>query len=240
MIHVAIVEDEEIEHTRLRECLDFVAQREKIRFEISDFYSATSFLCDYRPIYDVVLMDIDMPEMNGIEAAKKLRFIDQTVILLFVTNMAQYALSGYEVDALDFIIKPVEKYHFGLKMSRAISRTARRTEQEIIVNGEDGVLSLSAPQIVYLEVVGHYVYWHTSEGKTVKEYSTMKNAENHIVHEGGGKTFAKCNRCYLVNLRYVSAIKKDTVLIGKETLSISRPQRKTFLAAFVKYIGGNG
>ena len=73
MIHVAIVEDEEIEHTRLRECLDFVAQREKIRFEISDFYSATSFLCDYRPIYDVVLMDIDMPEMNGIEAAKKLR-----------------------------------------------------------------------------------------------------------------------------------------------------------------------
>ncbi|MCI9518297.1 MAG: response regulator transcription factor [Clostridia bacterium] len=237
MIRIAIVEDEKIEHERIRECLDFVSEREKIEFDISDFYSAPSFLCDYEPIYDIVLMDIEMPEMNGMEAAKKLRVIDQTVILLFVTNMAQYAVSGYEVDALDFIVKPIEKYHFALKMSRAVSRTTRRTEREIIVDGEGEVLSISLPQIVYLEVIGHYVYWHISGDRVVKEYSTMKNAENRILR--GGANFVKCNRCYLVNLRYVEAVKKDTVIIGKDRLSISRPQRKAFLNAFVKYIGGN-
>lgn len=237
MIHIAIVEDEEVEHKRIRECLNFVERREKIHFQISDFYSAASFLCDYRPVYDIILMDIDMPEMNGIEAAKKLRIIDQTVILLFVTNMAQYALNGYEVDALDFIIKPVEKYHFALKMSRAVSRTSRRTEREIIIEEDGEVLSLSLPQIVYLEVIGHYVYWHTIEGRVVKEYSTMKKAENRVLHTDGA--FVKCNRCYFVNLRYVEAVKKDCVIIGKEQLAISRPQKKAFLNAFMKYIGGN-
>ena len=66
--------------------------------------------------FDIVLMDIDMPGMNGMETARALRKVDAAVILIFVTNMAQFAISGYEVDATDFILKPVNKYSFAIKI----------------------------------------------------------------------------------------------------------------------------
>lgn len=235
MIHIAIVEDQQSEHIRIRECLDFISEKEKIAFDIREFYDALTFLGNYEPIYDIVLMDIEMPKMSGMEAAEKLRQMDENVILMFVTNMAQYAVKGYEVDALDFIVKPIEKYRFALKMLRAISRTAKRTENEILINAEGETVRIQASHIKYIEVIKHYVFYHTTD-KVYKEYSTMKNAENRL---GDNGNFVKCHRCYLVNLRYVEAVKQDAVVIGKDTLALSRPQRKAFLSAFANYIGGN-
>ena len=172
--------------------------------------------------------------MDGMEAAKRLRKLDLKTILIFVSNMAQYAINGYEVDALDFILKPVDEYSFSLKMKRAIARLRKNGENALLINTDD-LQSIVVPvdAVKYVEVNGHYVVYHTIEG-SYKQYATLKSVETKLPSEN----FVKCHRCFLVNLGFVDSIQKDEILIGKERLPISRPQKKVFLSAFSDYIGG--
>ena len=99
MIHIAIVEDDFNERKAIINGIEFVKESEKIEISIDEFENPVLLLSSYKPIYDIVLMDIDMPKMNGFDASVELRKIDKTVLLIFVTNLAQYAIKGYEVDA---------------------------------------------------------------------------------------------------------------------------------------------
>lgn len=155
MIHVAIVDDEESERKKLKSCLCYVAGKRNTEFYIREFSDADKFLFDYKPEYDIVFMDIELGKTSGMEAARLLRKVDKTVILIFVTNMAQMALSGYEVDALDFIVKPLDKYAFSLKMVRVLGRIVQRRDDKILLNIAGDVVSIRASLITYLEVQKH-------------------------------------------------------------------------------------
>jgi DNA-binding LytR/AlgR family response regulator len=233
MIQIAIVEDDAAARVRLRECLDYVSAETQIPFDIVEFPSGFSFIGQYQPGFDIVFMDIDMPGMNGMDTARALRKVDTNVVLIFVTNMAQYAISGYEVDALDFILKPVNKYSFAIKVKRAISRTTRLTDQYIQIKTDGGLHRVRITAIQYLETDGHYVIYHTTNGNFA-EYGTLKDAESKI----GRPQFVRCNRSFLVNLRYVDSICKNSVFVGGAELDISRPQKKAFLSALSDYLGG--
>ena len=233
MLQIAIVEDDFSERKRIRECLSFLEQEEGLSFVVREFETGAAFLDKYRPEYDIVLMDIEMPGINGLETARELRQMDGEVILIFVTNMAQFALYGYEVEALDFILKPINRYSFALKLKRAVSRTGRKTEDYITIRMERESVSVRVASIRYLEVRGHYVVYHTTEGDYT-EYTTLKEAAGRI----GRDTFANTSRSFLVNLRYVDSVGKDTVMIGKDEIQISRPQKKAFLSAMSEYMGG--
>lgn len=104
MFTVAVVEDDETAVAKLRACLDqYAATHAGVQFDVTVFNEPTSFLDPYKTVWDIVFMDIEMPNMDGMEAAHRLRAVDSEVILIFVTNMAQFAAKGYEVDALDYI-----------------------------------------------------------------------------------------------------------------------------------------
>lgn len=235
MIQIAVVEDQESERKHISDCLKYLADQENVQFTITEFPTGLAFLGNYQPIYDIVLMDIEMPGMNGMDTAKALRKMDTSVILVFITSLAQYAVQGYDVDALSFIVKPVSKYDFAMKMSRAVARTAKRQDDSVQVRTDRETVQIRISDIKYLDVSGHYVVYHTTEGDLM-EYTTLKNAEDKI----GKDYFVRCNRCYLVNLRYVSAVRDDLVYIREDALQISRPQKKIFLNAFAKYLGGVG
>lgn len=233
MIQIAIVEDDAQERVRLKTYLNKFAEQENVQLSVSEYASGWAFLEGYHPKFDIVLMDIEMPGMDGMETARNLRKIDGKVILIFVTNLAQYAVSGYEVDALDFIVKPVNPQSFVMKMRRAITRTTKKTEDMIQVRTDRENTYLMVSAIKYLEVSGHYVIYHTTGGD-LSEYTTMKEAMRKIEKP----FFARCNQSYLVNLRYVTAVKKDTVIVDGDELTISRPQKKKFLMAFSEFLGG--
>lgn len=233
MIRIAIVEDERRERAHLRDCLAYMAEKEQLEFDIVEFGSGEEFLGGYQPVYDIVLMDIELPGINGMETAKALRRLDSFVLLVFVTNMVQYAVSGYEVDALNYILKPVNRFDFALKMNKAISRTAKRTEKSVQIRAGKDLYMLPVAAIRYLEVDGHYIVYHTTEGD-YSEYITLKEAEKKL----NKPYFVRCNRCYLVNLKYVSAVRDDVVQVGRDELLISRPQKKAFLNALAVFIGG--
>lgn len=233
MIHVAIVDDEEVERIRLKKCIEYLAERKKLEFSVREFSNGDSFLVGYDHEFDIVFMDIEMEGTDGMETARLLRRMDKNVILVFVTNMAQMAIQGYEVEALDFMVKPIEKHTFALKMQRILNRIDKDDNDRILLNIAGDAVTIHAHSIKYLEVVGHYIVYHTREGDFT-EYTSLGAAEKKL--KSG--TFVRCNRGYLVNLRYVDKVTKTVCVVGGDELVISRPQKQTFLNAYVKYLGG--
>ena len=236
MINVAIVDNEEIARKNLRECLKLCSIRENITFNVRDFSGAEEFLLNYHFDFDIVFMDIKMGATNGIEAARALRRIDQTVIIIFVTNMAHLAVEGYDVDALDFIVKPVDKQSFLLKMKRALGRITPHTENSVVLNIAREIVRIDANTLRYIETEGHYVIYHFPDN-VYREYITFSSAEKKL----NQKSMIQCNKGTLVNLRYVVAVKKDVCVLdtGEEVL-VSNARRNDFIKSYVKFLGGGG
>ena len=128
MIAVAIVEDEESASKQLTEYINRYGKEQGEQFQVSLFSNVGSFLEPYKKV-DIVFMDIIMPGLNGMDGARQMREIDPETKIVFVTNMAQYAVQGYEVDALDFVVKPVNYKDFSYKMNRVVKavKNHRRT-----------------------------------------------------------------------------------------------------------------
>ncbi len=232
MIKVAIVEDEQAEAQVLSENLLRYGTENNIEFEFTYFKNAVIFLSGYKPIYDIVFMDIEMPHLNGMEAAAKFREIDDVTMLIFVTNVAHMAAHGYEVDAFDYIIKPVNYSSLSLKLGRVCRRLGSINDKKIILSSAGTRICLSANDITYVEVADHKLIYHTQE-ESYESYGTMKKA----IEQLGNDNFSLCNNCYLVNLRYVKKIEKYTAFVGNDELMISHPRKKSFMDALNKYIG---
>ncbi len=137
------------------------------------------------------------------------------------------------MDATDFILKPVNKYSFAIKIKRAVARTAKKND-EVIQIKQEGTLHLVPLSIIkYLEVTGHYVIYHTAQGDFT-EYTTLKEAQKKI----NRPHFARCNQSYLVNLKYLEAVSRKTVTVSGAEISVSRKMRPAFLNAVTDFLGG--
>ena len=233
MLKIVIVEDEKPSAELLQRLLKKYCEEKKITLEYEVYDSAVNFLDDNKADYDILLLDIQMPHMNGMELAQKLRKQNDNCIIIFVTNMAQYAISGYEVEALDFILKPINRYSFALKVKRAVARCRHRDEEYISIRAGGETHRVSISDVQYLDMVDHHVIYHTVNG-SYSEYITLKEACRKIDRA----YFVYCNRSYLVNLRHVRSVGKDTVTVGNDELLISRPQKKAFLTALSEFMRG--
>lgn len=233
MYHIAIVEDEEAFSAQLQEYLKKYEEENDVRFKISVFGDGAEILEDYQPLYDIILLDIEMPRVNGMKAAEKIRAADADVTLMFITNMANYAIRGYEVGALDFVMKPINYYIFSMKMTRVLKRTRKKAQQDILLTLPDGVKKLNIQQIYYVEVQNRVLSYHTDEG-VFSMRGTMQSVEQML----SPYAFAKCNHWYIVNLKHVSEVKKTTVMVAGHELAVSRRNRTAFLKALTEYVGG--
>ena len=233
MYHIAIVEDEAAFAAQLQEYLEKYQEENDIRFKVSVFGDGEDILRDYQPLYDIILLDIEMPKVNGMQAAEQIREQDTDVTLMFITNMAAYAIRGYEVGALDFVMKPLNYYTFSMKLTRALKRTRQKAQQEILLTLPDGVKKLNVQQIYYVEVQNRMLSYHTEEG-IFQMRGTMQSVEQMLAPYA----FAKCNHWYIVNLKHVSEVRKTTAIVAGHELDVSRRNRTTFLKALTEYVGG--
>lgn len=235
MIRVAIVEDE----AEIREQLMGYVQRYTRQygtvFEVKTFADGLEILEDYRPVYDLILLDIEMKHLDGMETARRIRELDPEVMLVFITNMAQYAIKGYAVGALDYVLKPVPYFAFSQQLQKVEEQLRRRTRHYLAVPVEGGLRRLDTSRIYYIESEGHRVHFYTEEGDFVAP-GALKALEEKLAD----RPFARCNSGYLVNLAQVQAVQQNTVEVGPYELQVSRPKRKSFLAALTDYIGGDG
>ncbi len=232
MYHIAIVEDEVEYSAQLQEFLKQYQKEQDVLLKISVFSDGAEILKDYQPLYDVILLDIEMPGVNGMDAAEQIRQTDADVVLMFITNMATYAIRGYEVGALDFVMKPINYYTFSMKFTRAIKRVKQK-ERHILIGLSDGVKKFGIHQIYYVEVQNRMLHYYTDEGEYVVR-GTMASVEQMLAPY----PFVKCNHWYIVNLMHVSEVRKNTAVVKGHELEVSRRNRTAFLKALTEYVGG--
>ena len=234
MIRIAIVEDSAEVRDQLVGYLHRYERQFGRMFDLTTFADGDEIVTDYRAGYDIILLDIQMARMDGMAAAEAIRKVDRDVILIFITNMAQFAIRGYAVDALDYVLKPVPYFAFSRQLQKAVERLRRRQKTFLTVPVEGGLRRVDVATLYYLESEGHYVRLYTEDGELLTAGS-LKAYEEKLAN----KPFVRCNSGYLVNLAQVLGVQQNTVQVGPYTLQISRPKKKAFLEALTDYIGGD-
>ncbi|MCD7920497.1 MAG: LytTR family DNA-binding domain-containing protein [Clostridiales bacterium] len=234
MLRIAIAEDEAESRAQLTEFLQQYEEAYSVEMEVSCFPSGVDLVQDYRPEYDIILLDIAMPDMDGMETARHIRQVDEQAVLVFITQMAQYAINGYEVDALDFLLKPVNYDVFAMKLTKAIRRAESREGKRIVLTLASGVQVLQTRDIYYVEIQNHILHYHTNQGEFALR-GTMQKAEQELAPYH----FSRCSNWCLVNLAYVSQVDKNVVTVAGTPLDISRRNRTAFMAALTRYMGGS-
>lgn len=232
MIRIAIVEDEDSYISVLKEYLEKYRQESGEQIEVTVYHDGDEIAAFYRAQFDIILMDIEMKFIDGMSAAEEIRKADKSVFIIFVTNAPQYAIRGYEVGALDYILKPVSYFTFSQKLGRAVSKLRKRDRKWVTIPVKGGVVRRELSDIYYVESEGHNLIYHTKDGAETAS-GTMKSVETAME----GMNFSRINKCYLVNLEHVDGVQDKYAIVHGDRLLISRPRTKQFMQELTRYWG---
>ena len=224
MYRIAIVEDQADDAQRLQTVLRQYEEEKQVSFSCVHWKSAESFLEQYDHQYDIIFMDIRLPGMDGMQAARQLRQMDHMVLLVFLTSLAQYAVEGYEVEAVDYIIKPITYPALRLKMPRLLRRCATE-EQEIIIESVEKSVKLRPRDLLYVEIFDHHIQYMTQNG-VIRAYGTLKEIEDALP-----SGFFRVNNQTIINLRHVTSVDGENVVLGGREFPLSRRRKKSFMEA---------
>ena len=224
MYRIAIVEDQPADAKRLQDALEKYARTKSQQFHMEWISSAFAFLDQYSHQYDLIFMDIRMPGIDGMAAAHELREKDHSVVLVFLTSLAQYAVESYEVEATDYILKPITSAALELKLPRILGKCTVNTG-EVVIQCDGSQQRMRAQELSYVEICNHHIQYTTSRG-VLRSYGTLKEVE-----QGLPAGFFRINNQTIVNLRSVTRVDSESAMVSGRSFPISRGRRKEFLSA---------
>ena len=236
MLKIGILEDETAQSDELIQFLTrYQSSHPDFCYTADIFDTGSKLIFGYRGGYDLLFMDIRLPDMLGIEAAKKIRQVDENVMIVFVTNLSQYAIDGYAVNAFDYILKPLLYGAFSAKMDRILNVLShRKNSSYLTIRTKQETFHLDTDTVFFVEVSGHDLIFHTDR-RDYSVWGTLAKYEDELKN----RFFTRCNACYLVNLKYVQCVRGSTVTVNGTDLAVSRTRRKAFLSELAKYKGGS-
>lgn len=239
MIRVAVVDDDSACRLQVKGFIEKFEQElsgggENRLFEIELFETAMDFITDYKAVYDIAFLDIEMPLIDGMSAARRLRLIDTDISLIFITKMPKYAIEGYDVEAVGFMVKPIKYCDFADKMKKAIKLREHKKEFGVVIKCDGNLVKLPVSQIYYVEKNKNYLYYNTARGE-FRRRGTLESAEKELAPYG----FSLCNSGCLVNLGLVRKVTATDVVINGVNLPLAFRRAKQFKTDMLKFLRGN-
>ena len=232
MIRVAIAESDGPYAQQLQQYLNDLGRETGQFFQITHYDNGEDLVEHYQAQFDLLLLDIELPFVNGMEAARHIRRMDQRVIIIFITSSAQYAIQGYTVHALDYILKPVGYVIFAQRIKYALTFLQKHDEPYLTISVKGGTMRLRASSIRYVERQTYRLIIHMENG-----IYTTKTSLQQIEDSLQGHNFFRCNKGCLVNMAYVDGVQENCAVVQGDLLPISRTRKKEFLTALNRYIG---
>lgn len=231
-LKISICDDDTEQRTYLTDIVSSWAKRNRHLTEIRQYADAKSFLFDYseEKDFDILLLDIEMPGMNGIELAKTVRCGNAAVQIVFITGYYEYFSDGFDVSALHYLIKPADEGKLCAVLDKAVDHLVYR-QRSILLSTSEGDIKVSMADILYAEAQNVYVIIHTTHGSYRTRMSLSKFSEQL------DETFFKVHRSFVAGLKYIKKITRtDITMINGETIPISRGLYEDVHAALIRYL----
>ena len=228
--YIAICDDEINIASSLKDQVEKFFHEGEHTAEVSIFSSAEAFLFEYteNSAYDILLLDVEMKNMDGIQLAKKLRRDGFNGEIIFITSHFEFCGEGYEVDALHYLIKPVSVTKLNEVIEKAVEKILVEPPS-VIINCDGETVKLYERDIIYVEAYLHYITIYTANGEhRVKE--NISSFEKKL-----SNTFYKTHRSYLVSLKHITRISRTSVTVkGNKELPLSRGKYDEINRAFIE------
>ena len=231
---IAVCDDEKAMLRQLSQYLAQIQEETGERCDLFYYASAEELLAHMPGDIQIILLDISMGDMTGMECAKALRGRGCGAEILFITSMTQYALEGYEVHAFAFLPKPLVYGELKARLTDCFTHLDREKRAILPVDTAGGVELLPIEDILYAEVYQHETSFALPDRKVTGTLQ-LSQAEARLTPHG----FFRCHRSYLVNMARIGRIDSDTLTMPNGVaIPVSRHRRKAFLDAFANYMGG--
>ena len=232
MIEIALVEDEDIYVRTFEKYITQYMEEKGIDIHFTVFRDGMEILDEYEYNFDIIFLDIIMKYLDGMTTAEKIRQSDKQVTLIFMTNSTQYAIRGYAVDAMDYVLKPVTYFSFCQKLDKAIARIKQNDNPCITLVYKNTIKKIQVSDIYYIESQGHMQVFNTVNG-----VFEIRDKIESIEEKLQGQHFFRSNKGYLVNMNHVIGIEESYCIINNQKLVISRNKKKAFMDELTKYLG---
>ena len=224
-----IVDDEPVARKGMKSLVEQIPQLTLVG-SCNYAIAASAYINEYT--VDLIFLDIQMNEMDGLTAAGKIRELDEEVSIIFLTSLNQYALEGYKYQAVNYIVKPMKYIRLKTEMNSWIEKH-RHKNPYIVVQNDKGSFKVAVNKLHYVETYKRNLLLHTDDGDVIC-YKNMKEMEKELSPYG----FFRCHVGFLVNLAFVKNVEKlDVELTSGETVYVSKPKRKEFMEALAGYWG---
>lgn len=230
---VLIVEDEPKEAATIRGFVETYALARDLHVGVTWHADARNFVNEGGK-YDLIFMDIDLPGMSGMDAAQLLRVYDRITPIIFVTNLAQYAIRGYEVNALDFVVEPMRYPDFEMRMDRAMRKIVQKVDRPIVINDAGVMRIIALPDIDHVEAANHDIVVHLIDEEPLCVRGKLADIE------AEGVPLLRISKSCVVNMDNIRQVDGARITtFGGAELRISRTRRSERSVAIAKYLGSS-
>lgn len=232
MIKIAICEDEAIHRKILTNYLNKFFKESKFQYEITEFKSGEELIENYRDDTDILLLDIIMNNLTGMDVARKIRKFDNKVEIIFVTSIIDYIQEGYEVGAYRYLMKPIDYEELKKHISSCIDKLLESNKNYIVFQEENKTHKVLVDEITYVEIVRRNLTIHTIK-KNYEIRMTLKKIEEEL----SKYSFFRCHKSYLINMNHIQSLKEDSVIVNDDEVPVSRHRMRDFKIKLAEVLG---
>lgn len=231
MLKVGICEDNIIFKNNLKNHIETILKN--MDFRVYEFSAGEELLEKYPENLDILLLDIQMNDLNGIETARNIRKFDDNIEIIFITGLIEYSLSGYEVRAYRYLLKPIKYDELATTILECTKVLKERDKNCLLINSGRDIVKIPIHLIIYIEKISRYIRIHTDKNVYVSRMN-IKDIESRLENYG----FFRCHTGYLINLNKINTITlKNEVLVKDVCIPVSRNKIKPLKLALMNYLG---